>query len=278
MPQSRSALPLALTALLGATCLLPSVAMATSPAQQAIEDQKVQEKTRDIVQNRFFLKANRFEVAPALGYVPNNPFARRYVGGITMAYHLSESFAAEGQLIYSPDLNESDLKGLTGTLVQIAHQGERNPNVKFQQPVEKMIQGFSTDARWAPVYGKINLLGERVLNFDFYGQAGLGLLSIAEYYARYDSAFDTGAATDPVLLDKQADKYHVTANLGIGFDFFLNQTIALKLDARSFIYPDDKPVYQEGQAPDGKRIYSNFLASAGISIFIPKMKPRFTDF
>lgn len=270
-----SAMSLAVTALLGVLSI-PSASAASSPAKEAMQERKETEKVRDIVQNRFFLKANRFEVSPWAGYVPNNPFAERYVGGATVAYHMSESFAAEGQIFYSPDLNENDLKGLTGTLVQIAHSGD--PSVEFQQPVEKMIQGFSAAARWAPVYGKINLLGERVLNFDFYGQGGLGLLSIAEYYARYDDAFDQGQATDPVSLEWQEDKVKITANLGVGFDFFLNQTIALKLDARSFIYPDDKPVYEMNATPEGKRVYNNFLASAGISIFIPKMKPRFQDF
>jgi hypothetical protein len=75
--------------------------------------------------------------------------------------------------MYAPDLGEEDLKELTSTLVQIANDSSKKG--AFQQPLNKMILGATFDVRWAPVYGKLNLIGEKVLNFDFYGVAGLGL-------------------------------------------------------------------------------------------------------
>ena len=75
------------------------------------------------VMNRFFVKSNRFELAPVLGYVPNNPMARRYVGGTLIAYHFNEQLAAEGAILFAPDLGGNDLKDLTHTLVAIANEG-----------------------------------------------------------------------------------------------------------------------------------------------------------
>jgi len=249
--------------------------LAASPAQQAVARLNAETTEQNVVQNRFFLKSNRFEIAPVLGYVPNNPFARRYVGGLLVGYHLSEAFAAEGAILYSPDFGRDDLKSLTATLVTIAHQGSEG--IDFQQPVDKMILGATFAARWAPVYGKINILGESVLNFDFYGTGGLGLLSIAEYYATYNEGGE--ASGDVVKLSSPQSKVKVPFNLGIGFDFFVSQSVAIKIDARTYLYVDKQPDYD----PDDNlqlqsRLYNTFIASAGVSIFLPKMKTRLSDF
>ncbi len=277
MSTFQNALRLFTAASVVACGLASGPALAESPAREAVLSLGAEEteKEKDVVQNRFFLKTNRFEVAPVLGYVPNNPFARRYVGGVLVGYHLSEAFAAEGAILYSPDLGRDDLKGLTSTLVTIAYQGD--PDVEFQQPVDKMILGATFAARWAPVYGKINLVGESVLNFDFYGTGGLGLLSIAEYYATYN---EEGAARgELVKLGSAQSKVKVPVNLGVGFDFFLNQSVAVKIDARSYLYVDKQPDYDPVNRNElSSRLYNTFIASAGVSVFMPKMKPRLTDF
>ncbi len=225
------------------------------------------------VMNRFFVKSNRFELAPVLGYVPNNPMAKRYVGGLLMAYHFNEQIAAEGALLFAPDLGATDLKDLTHTLVAIANEG--SGQVGFQQPVDKMILGATFAARWAPVYGKINLIGERVVNFDLYGTAGLGMLVVSEYYAKYDSSITEGPPTN---LEFQGNKTVVPVNLGIGFDFFINSSVALKIDARNYIYGGLQPQYDPDELVDQTRLYNNFVASAGVSIFFPKARPRLYDF
>jgi outer membrane beta-barrel protein len=246
------------------------------PARKALKELNEGDPKYDVVQNRFFLKQNRFELSPMAGYVPNNPFAKRYVGGVLAAWHFSEKLAAEGAFLYSPDLGVNDLKDLTHTLVGIAQEG--SGDVNFQQPVDKMVLGATIAARWAPVYGKINLLGERVLNFDLYGTAGLGLLTINKYYAVYDNDAPEGVV--PTKLDVVEVKPVVPLNLGFGMDFFLSSTVALKIDARNYLYIDSKPDYDPdpGNQVTENRLYNNFVASVGVSIFFPKMKPRYFDF
>jgi outer membrane beta-barrel protein len=139
-----------------------------------------------------------------------------------------------------------------------------------------MELGATFAARWAPIYGKINLIGENVLNFDFYGVAGLGMLSTNLYYAKYDENAATGEV--PVVLEKEGRKLRIPINLGGGINFFLNQTIALKIDGRSYFYRAKKPQYDPTEPETEYRLYNTFIASAGISIFIPKMQPRMMDF
>jgi len=258
-------------ACLGLTTYAPPAEAGARPAQKALKELEEGRRPYNVVQNRFFLKTDRFELSPVLGYVPNNPFVQRYVGGVFMGYHFSETFAAEGAFLYAPDLGQNDLKDLTTTLVAIAHEG--SGQVDFQQPLEKMILGATFAARWAPVYGKINLIGERVINFDFYGVAGLGMLSINEYYARYNDDFDP-----PVETSLAEKKVKVPVNLGVGFDFFLSSSVALKIDARSYLYGDKKPQYDPNTPVTESRIYNNFVASVGVAVFFPKMKPRQYNF
>jgi outer membrane beta-barrel protein len=247
----------------------------TKPARQALNELNEGKSRYNVVQNRFFLKEKRFEVAPVGGYVPNNPFAKRYVAGLLTAYHFSETFAAEAAFLYSPDLGEADLKDLTHTLVGIAHEG--NADVQFQQPVDKMVMGATFAARWAPVYGKINILGERVINFDTYLTAGAGLLSIKEYYATYDEAKE-GVAEHATSLGTAINKSRVPVNLGLGMDFFVSSSIALKIDARNYLYFDKKPQYDPEVPVEESRLYNNFVASVGVGIFFPSMKTRDYDF
>jgi hypothetical protein len=62
--------------------------------------------------------------------------------------------------------------------------------------------------------------------------------------------------------------------LGTGANFFINQTMALKLDARFNFYVGDEPQYDPDAPAGGKRFYNNFVLAAGVSFFFPKMSRR----
>lgn len=242
------------------------------PGLDALDAFRNGQQAEEVVMNRFFTKSERFEVAPQFGYVPNNPFAKRFVGGVVFGYHMSETFGAEAQLSYSPDLGEADLKGLTKTLVYIASSGESD--VEFQQPLDKITLAAAFAGRWAPLYGKINLIGETVLNFDVYGVGGLAMLSKVDYYATYDAEGASQNPQDVVNLEKRGNSVKIGAHLGLGMNFFLNQSVALKLDARFNLYPDTIPAYNPDDLPDQQRLYNNFVTSAGVAFFFPQMKQR----
>ena len=267
----------AIIGLMGSTLGAPAAEAA--PADNAIEIFRNGPERKDVVQNRFFLKTGRFELAPMGGMVPNNPMVKRYLGGLQMAYHFSETFAAGGQILYSPDLGVNDLKGLTTTLVQIASGSTSTGGFEFQQPVDKLILGATFSAQWAPVYGKINILGETVLNFDLYGTAGIGMLAIQKAYARYDSGA-IGETGLPVSIASDGNAVRVPLSIGAGLNIFLNQGMSFKLDARSLMYVDKAPDYtrDDGAAEEESRLYSAFAVTTGLGFYFPKMNPRLSDF
>ena len=260
--------------------LLPlSEAQAATPSEEALAVHRGEVTKKNAIQNRYFLKSGRFEVSPIFGYVPNNPMVKRYTGGLVAGYHFSEQLAATAQVFYSPDLGETDLKGLTNTLVVIAHGGASD--VEFQQPVDKMMLGAIFNVMWAPVYGKINLVGELVLNFDLCGTLGLGFIVVRKHYAKYDASAVVDEGDAPVSLTEPGSAENrpaVPLSVGLGTNIFLTQTLAVKLDARSMFYIDQVPQYDPNNPETGRRIYNNFLATFGISIFFPKMEARITNF
>jgi len=59
-------------------------------------------------------------------------------------------------------------------------------------------------------------------------------------------------------------------------NFFVNQSVAIKLDARTALYVGPEADYgtNDGVALEN-RLYTPFLTTAGVSLFFPKMKPRY---
>jgi outer membrane beta-barrel protein len=252
-------------------------ARADSPGLEALDDYKDGKDEKHAVENRFFLKAGRFEIAPQLGYVPNNPFARRYLGGATVGLHLSELLSVQMQLMYAPDLDEGDVKGLVNVLLDRANQADAN-NANFQQPLDKAALTYTAGLAWSPLYGKINLLGETVLNFDFYLYGGVGLISKNNYNAKYDTV---GAANgDNLTLEPapEANELEVGPFVGIGQNYFVNRLMAVKIDVRAAFYVDNKPQYDPEVPVNESRVYNNVIAGVGLGFFFPNMKPRLYEF
>lgn len=253
-------------------------ARADSPGLDAIEEFQKGRAAHKAVENRFFLKEKRFELAPMFGYVPNNPYARRYTGGVALSYHFNETVAAQGQVFYSPDLGEGDVKGLVGVLLQRAFNSSSDAENEFQQPLDKVTIGANFGVAWAPFYGKINLVGETVLNMDFYVYGGAGIVVKDNYFATFDEA---GAAVgDPVILNAapQANEVKVGPYIGLGQNYFLNRLMSFKLDFRSAIWVDNKPQYDPDVPVTEQRVYNNVILSGGLAFFLPNMKPRLYDF
>lgn len=244
-----------------------------TPGLAALETFRNPTRDRPVLTNRFFTKSERFEITPYFGYVPNNPFATRYIGGLQVGYHFNEQFSAAGQVYYSPDLGEGDLKGLTRALVEIARRGPTGNN--FQQPLDKVTLAANFSASWAPIYGKINLLGETVLSFDLYGVAGLGMISKVDYFAVFDESSTTN---DRVTLSKQSNEVKLAPTIGLGTNFFVNRLMAIKLDGRFNFYIDNQPQYDPTLPVTSQRLYNVFVASVGVSFFFPTVQRRVFDF
>jgi outer membrane beta-barrel protein len=256
----------------------PAAHAAEPPGAAALEDYRTGKREPKAIENRYFLKEGRFEIAPHFGYVPNNPMAVRYLGGAFLNYHLNETISFGGDVAYSPDLGEQDLKGLVAVLLDRAFNASASSSRNFQQPLDKVTLSAQFGVNWAPIYGKINLLGETVANFDFYIFAGAGMFSKTNYVAVYDE--QNAPAGDPVALQPATTPNETKFGpvIGLGQNYFITQSLALKLDARSSFYVDQKPQYDPEIPVTEQRLVNNFTASIGIGVYFPAMKPRLYEF
>ena len=98
------------------------------------------------------------------------------------------------------------------------------------------------------------------------------MLSKRNYYAVYDGS--KGEGEIPISLEDYGNDVKFGPNLGLGLNFFVNQTMALKLDTRFAMYVDKKPSYDADEPITESRLYNNFVASVGAAFFFPKMKSR----
>ncbi len=239
----------ALASLIGLLASPAALAQET-PGAQALDELRGEKPSPRAIENRFFLKEGRFEIAPHIGYVPNNPFAVRYVGGAFLAYHFGETFSVAGHVGFSPDLGKGDLKGLVGVLLDRANAANASGNNDFQQPLDKV--GLTAE------FG------------------GVALISKNNYHAKYNPA---GAATgDVVDLVAEGQETKFGPVIGVGQNYFVSQSLAVKIDIRDVFYVDQAPQYDEQEQVTEQRLYNNLTASIGIGIYFPAMKPRLYEF
>ncbi len=248
----------------------------TPPGHEALEEFRNGAPKPDPVQNRYFTKKNRFDITLFGAVTPTNPYARRFQLGLRAGYHFSEQVSLQFRAGFSPDNNVADLKPLTLTLLQLAEQQDIDD---FQQPLRKSLFTADFGVAWAPFYGKINLIGEAVANFDIYLAANAAVVVEKDYWAE-KSAESVNGAFAATLLEGQSVA-RPGGSAAVGMNIFITQLIALNLDARVYLYPTS-PLQQQNTPPDeaGPNLALGYLfnAGAGVSFYFPKMKPRLRDF
>ncbi|MEL6345001.1 MAG: outer membrane beta-barrel domain-containing protein [Myxococcota bacterium] len=201
------------------------------------------------IQQKNFLKLGRWELSPHAAFVSNDPFLNRYIAGIGVGYHLTEIFAIEAMVDFSPDLGEGDWKPLTTQLVE---ENEVSPDIS------KLGLFGSACFVFSPIYGKAAISGNNIINFDIYGKFGMGATNTSDDLDALQAAGEASAiATE--------NQIHPTTNFGGGVRVVFNSNFALRVEGRSMIYI-------ETIDSDVLEMKNNFIIQAGASFFIPTMK------
>jgi outer membrane beta-barrel protein len=226
------------------------------------EDAPISEDTSDVVlpgeaserriiktlQRKNFLKLGRVEWTTGGAFVSNDPFLNRYIVASGLAYHLTEIFAMEFNLGFSPDLGDADWKPLTDQLVNNNH---------VSPDISKLTYFGNTTFAFSPIYGKAAVLGRNIINFDIFGAFGMGATRTV------DDLEALQKVGDPVA---EATQYqiHPTTNFGGGLRIIFNESTALRFDGRSLIYIEtvDSTTLE---------MKNNFIVQAGLSLFFPRM-------
>lgn len=191
----------------------PSAPLESTPPPESAAASKLDEGINLTLQDRIkavsrkvFLKADRFEVMPAVAVTTNDPFFRTWSIAGRGAYHFNDSFALEIGGAYVPPffvekLPPLDILRNTGRLIN----------------VDSTLYGLAdAGITFSPVYGKIAILSDAIIHFDTFVSGGVG------------AVFDTGA-----------DFAHPTMDVGVGLRVFLLRWLVVRSDLRDYVYPQD---------------------------------------
>ena len=212
------------------------------------EDERARRRIIKALPRKRFLKIGRWEAAPHIGFVTNDPFINRYLLGAGISHHLTEVFAVELIGSFSPDFGRGDWKAITDQLVE---ENQVSPDIS------KILFYGNINFQFSPIYGKVAVMGRTIVNFDVFGSFGTGLV-----YTR-DDLEALQAQEDPAAVATQ-NQYHPTTNFGAGFRILLNPNIAVRIEGRSM-------VYVETVKSTTLEMKNNFLLLGSVAFFFPGM-------
>ena len=244
------------------------------------------------VRNKFFRKRGRVEFTPNFGYITNNEFNTDVLGGLDVAFHISERFAIEigGSYAFLGGSNQKDLSLAVLKLTEEYLLEATDPGAFIHAGV-----------LWSPMYGKINPMGIAVINLDFFFALGLGYYYEEVEMLTVDYDPETGTGTSVIAHDGKARyKNHLPAlHLGIGMKIFAGRGFSLRLDGRFYMSFDSILDFKDPEAAETNQslisgsnpipelnrldchgsdaacvltLNSTFVVSLGGSIWVPKMR------
>lgn len=205
------------------------------------------------VSGHLFLMDSRFEVSPTLGVSVRDAFFTKVLLGAALTYHFTDAFALSARGGYTVSLISGSAQICTPPNSDNGQPaGCRPPTMdeltrKADGTVANKAYGLMTflatiDLQWSPLYGKISLFAEKVLNFNMYGLIG-----------------------PAVLMYGPTSRITVGGNVGLGFRFFINKWLTVRLELRDLIYNEEG--LEVTQTTNSIR--NQLMTELGFSMFFP---------
>jgi outer membrane beta-barrel protein len=205
-----------------------------------------------VVIRKPFLKVRRTELYPMVGTTMNDNMIRHETIGGEFAYYLTDVLAigVEGQYYVHSFQEPYDL---------VARQARRLPTVN------QYNWSTALDFHYVPVYGKFAVLDHRLITWEAYFTAGIGV-GQSEVVPR-DKAFPgfTNLLIEP--------------NLGANMRFFLAKWLTVNLGIRDYLFidkyePTNRSATMNATATDAQAhadsaFVNNIMFQIGLSFWLP---------
>lgn len=160
---------------------------------------KAHDKQFEVVQNKLYTKAGRFELSALFGIYQRVDFQDSKTLGGSLAYHLNDMWGFEF-MAYSM-LNED-------SRVVEKFKATRGATIEFNE--EKNYLGGHV--MFSPIYGKFSFLGKKISHFDLYISPGFGVT--------------------------KTTAYRPTPTIALGQKFWISNSFNVRLEYRFFRYTD----------------------------------------
>ncbi len=231
------------------------LANTTSDAIKADTDRVVRQVAWNdivVVMRKPFLKLKRVDLMPFLGTTMNDNMIRHYAGGASINYFLTDVLAVgiEGQYFAKQFREPFDLVG---------RQARRLPTIN-----EYNFAG-ALNFHYVPVYGKFAVLDKKLVHWEAYFTAGVGVTQ-----------------TETVPRDPRFPGFtnlNITPNVGVSMRFFMTKWATINLGIRDYIMvdkfePTDRSPTMNATASQAEAnaegtLINNVMFQLGVSFWIP---------
>lgn len=202
------------------------------------------------VSGQLYRKAGRFEVTPTIQLSLNDAFYSKYMGGLKVGYHLSDSF-------YLGLTGTGGFSSTTSSATRCAPGAGCAPAEPWRlYQVPGLIHWIAgAEVAFSPVYGKLNVFAEKAIHFDLSLIAGADLVS----YRDVD-------ATATVASAEPGSATALGGHVGVGARLFFGGFMAVRLELKDVLY--SVPHLSTG------KLQSQLLADFGLSFFLPATSAR----
>ncbi|TMA91487.1 MAG: outer membrane beta-barrel domain-containing protein [Deltaproteobacteria bacterium] len=163
---------------------------------------------------QLFRLGGMLEVQPMFAFSIGDPFWRTLGMGVRVEHHFDERWSISGHAIGGISLLAAPVEVCSDTCNSPAEGKLRSTPGKLQ-----LVSGIQVG--WAPVYGKLSLMGERTLHFDFYVAAGPEL--VREMIA-------------PDAASPERGRWAAGGRVSIGERLFLTDRFMIRFAASELIY------------------------------------------
>ena len=194
-----------------------------------------------VIQKKYLPKTERFQLYAGVGTTTNSPWFLNLGAKFNLGYYFTESFGVELSGII-----------LSNSERQVSKEIRDNNSLQPEKFVNTKNY-IGADIVWAPIYGKLSLLNERIIPFDMYFSAGAG-----------SSSTNSQEGSVP------------TFHIGTGQIFAINKAFAFRWDY-SWSFFQATPFIANGSASSSqpqKNTYNDLILTAGFSFFFPEAKYR----
>jgi outer membrane beta-barrel protein len=210
------------------------------------------------VSGHFFVRQNRFELTPSLGLSFKDPFFAKYILSAALTYHATESVG----IMLRGGYALTTVGGAAQSCVTSTTSGGGS-TVTCTPPTFQQLDGVAPgqiktlielNLEWAPLYGKLSLISEKVAHFDLYGIVGPA-------FVQYGGPRAAGQTVS-------TPTWAVGGDVGVGIHFFLNSWLTLKAELRDVIYQEnvaDAP----GSTTTSGSTRNQLMFDLGLSFFLP---------
>ena len=193
-----------------------------------------------VIQKKYLPKTERFQFYAAGGTTTNSPWFLNLGVKVNIGYFFTESFGVEVGGMF-----------LSNSEREVAKEIRENNRLQPEKFVNTKSH-MGVDLVWAPIYGKVTFVNDRIIPFDMYFSGGVG-----------SSSTNSQEGTN------------TTFHIGTGQIFAISKAMAFRWDYSWNMY-QATPVADSllASSKGEKNTYNDLILTAGVSFFFPEVSNR----